>query len=176
MGYSQRRRPEVILVHELVLSASLLLVAVLQTALAPQPGLLVPNIVLLLTLCKALLVGPGSASRWAFYAGIALDICSGSLLGMHALALLAAVMLVAFVLAQMSQSNWLLPLLATIIGMSIYHAILAILISLTIMPVNLLSYVLVSLVPDILVTLIPALPIFLVMRWWHEQHPETAVL
>ena len=171
MGYSQRQRLEVIIAREFALAATLLLIALLQTALPAQPGLFMPNVLLLLTVCQTLLVGAGSAARWAFYGGLALDICAGSILSTHALALLAAVMLVSFILARLSYSNWLLPLLGVPLGISIYHAVLVGLISLTIKPIDLPTYAIVSLLPDMLVTLIPALPVFLAMRWWREQHP-----
>lgn len=171
MGYSQRQRLEVIIAKELVLAAALLLIALIQTALPAQPGSFMPNMLLLLTVCQALLAGAGSAARWAFYGGLALDICAGSILSTHALALLAAVMLVSFLLAHLSYSNWLLPLLGVPLGIVIYHVVLAGLISLTIQPINVSNYAIVSLLPDVLVTIIPALPIFLVMRWWREQHP-----
>ncbi len=172
MGYYQRQRLEVIVAKEFALAAILLLVAMIQTALPAQPGMFMPNLLVLLTVCQTLLIGPGAAARWAFYGGLALDICGGSILSMHALALLAVVVVVSFMLARLSHSNWLLPLLGVPLGIVIYHTILIALLSLTIKPIDIASYALVSLLPDLLVTLIPTLPIFLLMRWWHEQHPE----
>jgi hypothetical protein len=164
MGYSQRRRVEEQLARELLLALGLLAAALIQTALLPRPLGSALNIVLLLTICQALLAGPTSAARWALYGGLALDLCASTALGTHALALLAAT-LSTRTLAWLSRGNWLLPLLGAPLGTLAYHAVLALIATAVVAPVDPRSYALVALVPDLLVTLVAALPTYMIMRW-----------
>lgn len=166
MGYSQPRRVEEYLARELALALLLLGLALVQAALLPRPLGFAPNLLLLLTVCQTLLAGPVTAARWAFYGGLGLDLCAGSPLGSHALALLAAVLLVAPLLARFSRGNWLLPLAGVLLGVLAYHAAAALLGALLIAPIDLRRYALVVVLPDLSVALIPALPLFLAMRWY----------
>lgn len=163
MGYSQRRRVEEQLAREVLLALSLLAAALLQTALLPRPLGAAPNLLLLLTICQALLHGPASAARWALYGGLGLDLCAATPLGMHPLALLAAA-LATLPLAWLSRGNWLLPLLGALLGAPAYHAVLALVAALLVAPVDPRAYALVALLPDALVTLVAALPTYMVMR------------
>jgi hypothetical protein len=165
MGSTQPRRLEERLALEIGLALALLGVAMVQTTLLPRPVGAVPNVLLLLAICQALIAGPASASRWALYGGVGLDLCADSLLGTHALALLAAVLLPALLLARWSRGNWLLPLLGVALGALAYYGVLLLLTSVLVAPVDPRVYLPVVLVPGILMILIPALPLFLSMRW-----------
>ncbi|MFO7170192.1 MAG: hypothetical protein DIU80_019375 [Chloroflexota bacterium] len=165
MGFSQRRRVEELLARELLLALTLFAVALAQTTLLPRPLDGAPNLLLLLTICQALIAGPGNASRWAFYGGLGLDLCAASLLGTHALALLAAA-ISTLLLSWLSRGNWLLPLIGGVNGALAYHATLGLITSLTVAPVEPRQYLLVAALPDILVTLVLALPTYMLMRWW----------
>lgn len=169
MGYSQRRRLEEHLAREVGLALALLGAVLLQVGLPARPLDIAPNLLLLLVICRALLSGPSVAARWAFYVGLSLDLCSGSLLGMHALALLAAVLVTMGGLARLSRSNWLMPLVGVIAGTLAYHTVLAAMISLTAEVIEPRSYIVIAVLPDMLATLIPALPVFLLMRWIDER-------
>lgn len=164
MGYSQPRRVEEYIARELVLALVLLGVALAQTTLLPRPLGFAPNLLLMLVICQALLAGPASAARWAFYGGLSLDICASSTLGSHALALLAAVLLDTLMFARLSRGNWLLPLLGALFGTLAYHAVLTTIRTLLIAPVDPQTYLLIVVLPETLVVLIPALPLFLIMR------------
>ncbi|HWQ12928.1 MAG TPA: hypothetical protein VNL77_09010 [Roseiflexaceae bacterium] len=164
MGYSQRRRVEEHLARELLLALALLGVALVQTALLPRPLSVAPNLLLLLTVCHALIAGPAPAARWAFYGGVGLDLCAATALGTHALALLAAA-LATMLLGRLSRGNWLLPLLGAVAGALAYHAALALVASLLVAPVAPRAYLLAAAVPDTLATLVPALPVYMLMRW-----------
>src|SRR6476620_2393738 len=115
MGSAQPRRIEERVVRELWLALALLGLALVQAALMPRLLGLTPNLLLLLTICQALIAGPANAARWAFYAGLALDLSADTALGLHALALLAAVLVAGLILARFSRGNWLLPLVGVVL-------------------------------------------------------------
>lgn len=169
MGYSQPRRIEERVARELWVALLLLAVALLQSALLPRPFGYMLNPLLLLVICHALISGPERAARWAFYGGLGLDVCSGSALGTHALALLAAALLPALALARLGRTSWLLPLVGIVLGSLAYHALLALIWSLLIAPIALRSYLPIVVLPGTLLALIPSLPLFLLMRWWHGR-------
>ncbi len=164
MGARQPRRIEERIARELWLALVLLACALAQTTLLTRLLGAPPNALLLLVICRALIAGPVSGARWAFYAGLALDLCSDSALGSHSLALLAGVLLAALVLGRLSRGNWLLPLLGVVLGSLAYHAVLALITSLLVAPIGPRMYSLVVALPATLVILIPALPLFLIMR------------
>jgi rod shape-determining protein MreD len=165
MGAAQPRRIEERVAREVWLALVLLVVALAQTTLLPRPLGTTPNLLLLLAICQALIAGPASASRWALYGGLGLDLCADSLLGTHALALLVAVIVPALLLSRFSRGNWLLPLLGVALGSLAYHAALALLTALLVAPFGPRAFLLIVLVPGTLMILIPALPLFLSMRW-----------
>lgn len=166
MGYSQPRRVEERVAHELGVALLLLAVALAQAALLPRPLGFMLNPLLVLVVCHSLLSGPASAARWAFYGGLSLDICADSSLGTHALALLAAALLAGLALARLSRRNWLLPLAGILLGAPAYHAVLLLLWALLVAPIDLPGAVPVVVLPGTLLALIPALPLFLAMRWY----------
>src|SRR6266496_892844 len=87
MGSAQPRRIEERIIRELWLALTLLGLALAQAALMPRLLGLTPNLLLLLTICQALIIGSANAARWAFYAGLALDLSADTALGLHVLAL-----------------------------------------------------------------------------------------
>ena len=165
MGSGQPRRVEERIARELWLALSLLAIALAQGALMPHLIGSAPNLLLLLTICQALIAGPANAARWAFYGGLALDLSADTPLGVHALALLAAVLVAAPILARFSRGNWLLPLVGVVLGSLAYHSVLALLTFLLVAPINPRVYALVVALPATILVLIPALPLFLSMRW-----------
>jgi rod shape-determining protein MreD len=165
MGSTQPRRIEERVIRELWLALALLGLALAQAALVPRLLGLTPNLLLLLTICQALLAGPANAARWAFYAGLALDLGADTALGLHALALLAAVLVIGSLLARWSRSNWLLPLVGVVLGSLAYHIVLVSLTALLVAPINPRIYALVVILPATILVLVPALPLFLSMRW-----------
>ncbi|HNP71549.1 MAG TPA: rod shape-determining protein MreD [Kouleothrix sp.] len=165
MGAAQSRRIEERIARELLLALVLLAGAMAQATLLPRVFGSAPNVLLLVVICHALISGPASGARWAFYTGLGLDLFADSALGSHALAMLAAVLLAALPLAWLSRNNWLLPLLGVALGALAYHATLVLLMSLLVAPVGLGSYLPVVLLPATMLMLIPALPLFLAMRW-----------
>lgn len=166
MGDSQPRRIEERVTRELLLAASLLLVAIAQTTLLPRPLGFPPNLVLILVICQALIAGMPRASRWAFYGGVALDFCSGRLIGTHALALLVAVFAATLPLGRLSRENWLLPLLGAVLGAFGFYLTLGLLTYVFDGAFDLRTFAMLAALPDALMTLIPALPFFLVWRAW----------
>lgn len=166
MGDSQPRRIEERIARELLLAASLLLVAVAQAALLPRPLGFPPNVMLMLVICQSLIAGVSRASRWAFYGGLALDLCSGRLIGTHALALLVAVFAASLPLGRLSRENWLLPLFGALFGAFGFYVALGLLTYVFDGAFDVRSFLLVAALPDALLTLIPALPMFLVWRAW----------
>src|SRR6476659_3617176 len=165
MGSAQPRRIEERIIGELWLALALLGLALAQAALMPRLMGLAPNLLLLLTICQALLAGPANAARWAFYAGLALDLSADTALGLHALALLAAVLFAGLILARWSRGNWLLPLVGVVLGSLAYHTVLALLVA----PLSPRVYMLVVALPATILVLVPALPLFLSMRWLERR-------
>jgi rod shape-determining protein MreD len=164
MGTAQPRRVEERIARELWLALVMLACALAQMALLPRLLGMTPNLMLLLVICRALISGPATGARWAFYGGLGLDLCSDSALGTHSLALLAGALLATLVLGWLSRGNWLLPLLGVVLGSLAYHAVLALITVLLVAPVGPQTYVLVVLLPATLLILVPALPLFLIMR------------
>jgi rod shape-determining protein MreD len=169
MGDTRRRRLEVVIAHELALAAGMLLIALLQVGLPPQPLDLVPNVMLLTVVCQALLRGSSSASRWAFYGGLALDLCGGSALGVHALGLLMAALAARAALAPLNRTSWIVPLIGVPLGVAAYHLVVAVMTTLTVAPVDPQQYLILTALPELLATLIPTLPFFILMRWIVER-------
>ena len=165
MGSAQPRRIEERIAREVWLALVLLAVALAQAALMPRLLGSTPNLLLLLTICQALIAGPANAARWAFYGGLALDLSADTALGVHALALLGAVLVAAPILARFSRGNWLLPLVGVVLGSLAYHGVLALLTFLLVAPISPRVYALVVALPATILVLIPALPLFLSMRW-----------
>ena len=169
MGDNQRRRLEEIIAREIWLAGVMIFIALLQVALPPQSINLIPNILLLLVVCQSLLQGSGNASRWAFYGGIGLDICSGTTFGVHAMALIIAVLTARLALMRISRTSWITPLAGVPLGMIAYYSTMAILISLLVAPIDLVRYSVIAVLPELLATIVPALPFFLTMRWLIER-------
>ena len=165
MGSSEPRRIEERVARELWLALVLLAAAMAQSALLPRVFGGIPNLLLLIIICRALINGPANAARWAFYAGLALDLFADTALGTHALALLLAVLMATLPLAWLSRGNWLLPLVGVALGSLGYHAVLVLLTSLLTAPVSMRAYLPVVGLPTTMLLLIPALPLFLGMRW-----------
>jgi rod shape-determining protein MreD len=165
MGSAEPKRLEERIARELWLALVLLAAAMLQATVLPKLFGSTPNLLLLVIICRALLNGPRNAARWAFYAGLGLDLFADTVLGTHALALLLAVLLGTLPLAWLSRSNWLLPLLGIMLGSVGYHALMLLLSTLLTAPVNMRMYLTVVALPGTLLLLIPALPLFLLMRW-----------
>ena len=165
MGSAQPRRIEERIAREIWLALLLLMLGLAQAALMPRMLGSTPNLLLLLTICQALIAGPANAARWAFYGGLALDLSADTALGAHALALLAAVLVAASILARFSRGNWLLPLAGAVLGSLAYYSVLALLTFLLVAPISPRAYALVVVLPATILVLIPALPLFLSMRW-----------
>jgi hypothetical protein len=166
MGDSQPRRIEEFVAREIALALMLLALVLVQSALL-LPTTLSPLLVLML--CRSLLVGPASASRWALYGGLSLDLMASSFLGTHTIALLSALLLPWWLLSRLSRSNWLLPILGVGIGATIYYAVLGLLTSWLVAPVPAQIYGLIVVLPGVLLALIPSLPVYLCMRWLEER-------
>ncbi|MGQ9547078.1 MAG: hypothetical protein ACUVSY_00300 [Roseiflexus sp.] len=169
MGHSRRRRIEEIVVREVALLATLLVVALAQTVLLPRPFDVSINLLLLLAVCHGLIAGTTSAARWAFYGGLALDLCAMTFIGMHALALLMGVIVSTMSVSRLSRDNWLVPVLGVAIGTVLYHTVYVSLLALLVAPVDFRGYALAALVPDTLIATIPALPLYLVFRWNEDR-------
>jgi cell shape-determining protein MreD len=169
MGHSRQRRIEEIIVHEVALFAALFVVALVQMALLPRPFDVPINLMLLLAVCHGLIAGTTSASRWAFYGGLALDLCAMTFIGTHALALLTGVIVSTALVSRLSRENWLVPMLGVAIGTILYHVVYALFLTLIVAPVDLQGYALAALMPDTLIAMIPALPLYLVFRWNEDR-------
>jgi hypothetical protein len=100
---------------------------------------------------------------------LSLDVCAGTSLGSHALALLAAALLASLALARFSRGNWLLPLAGVALGAMAYYLVLALIWALLVAPIDPRAYVRFVVLPSVLMAMIPALPVFLIMRWLERR-------
>ncbi len=175
MGSSQPKRLEEVLAHEALLIVMLVGVALVQVTLLSTPLGFPPALLLVLVVCRVLVssgdgqgdptVGVEHAVRWAFYGGIALDLCSATPIGSHALALLLAVVLVVVSTRRLRVEGPLLPLIAVLIGTLVYEVVLALVAyKYLLMWHEWLQYGQQVILPSILLALIPTVPIFMVLR------------
>ncbi len=126
------------------------------------------NVLMLFVIMLVLIEPLSMVVRWAFYGGLAYDILSASWLGMHAVALLLAIVLVYVLLARVTNENWLLPIVAVLVGGTVYYTVLALLLYVSVGSFGVTAYVVGVVVPALLVVLVPALPVFLAVRWWRS--------
>ncbi|PDW04909.1 rod shape-determining protein MreD [Candidatus Viridilinea mediisalina] len=171
MGDSQSRRLEERLAREGVRILALIALALIQATLLLTPlGFALPLLVVLVV--SRILVGlatpfPDSelsyALRWAIYGGLTLDLLTASPLGVHALALLLAALLVILATRRLQLGGPLIPLLAVLLATLIYEISLALLTQP--LPLEWFSYSRFVILPTTLLALILTLPIYITMRW-----------
>lgn len=169
----QQSRIEVRLAREAGLILLLLVLALVQIALLPRPLGFVPPFMLVIVVCRALVSGANDGLRWAFYGGLALDICIGSFLGSHALALLVAVIIIMSVMRSIRVEHWLFPIAAVFVGTIIYEGILAFMYAWFTTPIEWQSYAIVVIIPSAVLAVIPALPIYMIIRQisrWRQEY------
>jgi rod shape-determining protein MreD len=166
MDHTKRRKVEEIIWLEV---RTLLFVAVFvitQRMFLPTVFNIAVNMSLLYVLIQVIIEPITTVARWAFYAGLVLDVVSGTWLGWHALLLLLAMLAVYAVLARITSENWLLPIAAVMLGGFTYHAFHMLFMYGLVAGFDLTKYVVVVFVPELAVILIPALPVFLLLRSW----------
>lgn len=164
MGSTQPRRIEERIARELGQALLLLAVALVQVALIPTPLGFSPALVLVLVLCRTLVSGPGEGVRWAFYGGLALDVCTTAPIGSHAIAILLAVFVVHLCLRRIRIEHWLMPIAAAFIGALIYESLLALIYTHAVAPLTWTVYASVVLIPSALLAMLPALPLYMVLH------------
>lgn len=161
------------IIREVLLLCGMGVLALIQVTMLHGPLGFPPALLLVLVVCRVL-VGIRSnqpergtiiALRWAFYGGLFLDVLSTTPLGSHALALLAATMLVFVLSAKLHVEGPLLPLISVFLGGGVYESILALIYTSTVAVFQWQAYALVIMLPSVLLALIPTLPTFFIMRW-----------
>jgi rod shape-determining protein MreD len=171
VGDTQPRRLEELLAREAGRIAALVALALVQVTLLTTPLGFPAPLLLVLVVCRTLLgvgaafpdLGLSRALRWALYGGLALDVLSATPLGVHALALLLAVLAVALPTRRLRVERLIIPLLATVVATPVYEAVLA---RLTLPgPIDWRTYAQVVMLPTLLVALIMTLPTFFLLRW-----------
>ncbi len=150
--------------------AGLFALACVQVTLLGLPSGFTLPLVPVLVICRTLLgvgaalpdVGLSRALRWALYGGMALDVFAATPLGAHALALLLAVLVVAALTRRLRVERPAVPLLAVLVGMLIYEAVLALFLH----PgaIDWRSYLILVMLPSVVVALAPTLPLFFLLR------------
>jgi rod shape-determining protein MreD len=166
MDNTKRRKIEEVIWLEV---RTLLIVAFFvigQRLLMPTVFQVAINVMLLLVVIQVLIEPIPIVARWAFYAGLVLDIVSGTWLGWHSILLLLAMLAVYAVLARITSENWLLPIVAVVLGGLTYHAFHVLFTYALVGGFDLAKYVVVVFIPELAVILIPALPVFLLLRSW----------
>jgi rod shape-determining protein MreD len=168
------RRIEERIVREIGLLLGLLALALAQATLLPTIFGVRPALVLVAVVCCTLVSGLSAGARWAFYGGVALDLCGAAPLGSHALALLLAAMAVYVSLRRLGGEHWLLPILASFGAALLYEAVLALLYTLPIAPLDWGNYAVVALLPSALLAMVPALPVYALLRQLDRWRREAA--
>lgn len=169
------RRIEELIARELGLLLLLLALALAQVALLPPLFGAPPALVLVVVVCCTLVSGLSVGARWAFYGGLAIDLCAAAPLGSHALALLLAALAVHITLRRLGGEHWLLPILATFGAALLYETILALIYTLPVAPLDWSRYAVVALLPSALLAMVPALPIYAVLRQLERRRRDAAM-
>jgi rod shape-determining protein MreD len=173
MGDTRRGNLEEYLFGEVLLIVGLVVLALVQTSLLPAPLGFTPPLLLVVVVCRVLVSAEApspetsliGAMRWAFYAGLALDLCASTPLGLHAVALLLVAVLAAFLAQRLRVGRALLPLTAVLLGTLAYEWVLAAVYHIMVASIDWGRHAIVILLPSVLLALIPTLPIFHALRW-----------
>lgn len=171
MGYTQPRKVEERIAHEVVLLVGMALLAIVQATLLPAPLGFPPALVLVAVICRVLIGSPrpdngvGETLRGAFYGGITLDICSATLLGSHALAMVIVATLVFVIAGKVHLEGFLLIVLSVVVGGIVYEFLLALVYTATVAPLVWDDYLVVIMLPSMLSLLVLALPVCYLVRW-----------
>ncbi len=142
-----------------------LLLTVLQaTFLARVPvfGLIIQPAPLL-AIAWAILRGPYEGLVWAFIAGLALDLFSVGPTGGMALALMAAVLPLAYLQQTLPENPYVMPLLLTALGYAIYLVIYLLIVALA--QRGLRADLLLNLPVVVLLHTLLGIPIYWSLRW-----------
>ncbi|RRR70079.1 MAG: rod shape-determining protein MreD [Candidatus Viridilinea halotolerans] len=174
MGDSQPRRLEEWLARELGRVLALVALALVQATLLHIPlGFSLP--LLLVLVVSRVLVGlatpfpdreVGYALRWAIYGGLTLDLLATTPLGVHALALLLAILVVITTTRRLRIQGILIPILAILLAALAYEGSVALLSHPA--PLEWASYSRFVILPALLMALILMLPVYVTMRWFFE--------
>jgi len=165
MDNPQRYKIEEIVWHEVRTIVLLIVIVIFQKIFLVSIFGVSLNLLLLLVVLRTLIEPIVTIGRWALYGGLLLDSVSGAWLGMHSIGLILAVVTVFVLLSRITSENWILPIVAVIIGSVVYHFCNAILLYVLVGSFNVLTYITVVFIPELLIILVPALPVFLVLRW-----------
>ena len=151
-------------VRHLARIALLLLVALVQTALAPSMWGFRIEWMLVAVICWTLLRGLAAGLRRAIPGGLALDILNPLPLGSHLLGLLLAVIAVAVTTDGFPRDNRLIPTVTVLTVSLLYAGTLALIMSATGRPVAWSRYPLTVMVPGTLANGAMALPVYLLLE------------
>jgi rod shape-determining protein MreD len=162
--FTQPRRIEEIFAREVGLLLLLLILAFAQITLLPRLLGMVPALLLVIVIDWALVVGASIGLRWAFYGGVALDLCASTILGSHALALLLAVVAVLLLVRRIRGEHWLIPITGAFLGTLVYEAVLAAIYTWHGPALEWRTYAMIVLLPSALLATVPALPIYMLLR------------
>ncbi|MBC8076770.1 MAG: rod shape-determining protein MreD [Chloroflexales bacterium] len=161
--------------RELGLLLLLITLALTQATLLPAILGTPPALVLIVVVCCTLVSGLGASARWAFYGGVAIDLCAAAPIGSHALALLLAALAVHVALRRLGGEHWLLPVVATFGAALLYETVLALIYTLPVAPLDWRNYAVVALLPSALMAMVPALPVYALLRQFERWRREAAL-
>ena len=165
MDNPQRYKIEEIVWHELRTIVLLIVIVIFQKIFLVNIFGASLNLLLLLVVLRTLIEPIVTIGRWALYGGLIFDSMSGAWLGMHSIGLILAVVTIFVLLSRITSENWILPIVAVIIGSLVYHFCNGILLYVLVGNFNILTYITVVFIPGLLIILVPALPVFLLLRW-----------
>ncbi|MCX6015670.1 MAG: hypothetical protein NT020_08830 [Chloroflexales bacterium] len=165
MDNQQRYKIEEIIWHELRTIVLLIVIMCIQKIFLANIFGVSLNLLLLLVVLRTLIEPIAKIGRWALYGGLIFDSVSGAWLGMHSIGLILAAVTVFLLLSRITSENWILPIVAVIIGSLVYYFCNGVLLYVLVRSFDVVSYITTAVIPDILIILVPALPMFLLLRW-----------
>ena len=142
----------------------LLMIALVQTALAPSLWRLRIDWVLVAVVCLTLLRGLAPGLHWALYGGLALGLLSPLPLGSHLLGLGLAATTVSVLTAGFPRDNRLVPTVSVLLVSLLYAGTLALIMSAIGRPVAWARYPVTIIAPGALANAAVALPSYLLLE------------
>ncbi len=150
--------------HQLSRAALLLMVALVQTELAPDFWHVRINVVLVVVACWTLLRGVEAGMRWALYGGLALGLLTPLPLGAHLLSLALVVLVIGGLAEAYPRDNLLVPTLCVVGGSILESTILALVQRMGGTGVNWSGYLWMIMLPETLLNVLVALPLYMILR------------
>ncbi|MBI3242359.1 MAG: rod shape-determining protein MreD [Chloroflexi bacterium] len=137
-------------------------IAILQSAILTRFRILGGGFDLMLVVVLAwnLVQRENDGPLWAFIGGLLADVLSGGPLGASAFSLTTLSLIIAFSEGRFYQANWIVAVLASIVGTILYHLLYLSVLALTNHPVNFADTLALVTLPSTILNLLLMLPVY----------------